>query len=143
MSGVPLHNYLVVGAILFALGLIGFLARRNLIIMFLCAEMMLQGVAINLVAFARYRGNLHGQTFVLFILLVAACEAAIALALILMLYRQRKSLDVSVWQDLREPDQEATEDEEPLPVPDRPEPSPHLTPAGVEPEKRHETPSHV
>jgi len=143
MSGLPLHNYLVVGAILFALGMIGFLARRNLIIMFLSAEMMLQGVSINLVAFARYRGNLHGQTFVLFILLVAACEAAIALALILMLYKKSKSLDVSVWQELREPDQERTEDTEPLPVPERPAVFPHLTPAGREPEPRQETTSHV
>ena len=86
---IPLHNYLVVGAVLFALGMIGFLARRNLIVMFLCAEMMLQGVAINLVAFARYRGNLQGQAFTLFILTVAACEAAIALALILMLFRRK------------------------------------------------------
>ena len=54
--------------------------------MFLCAEMMLQGVAVNLVAFARYRGNLEGQAFTLFVITVAACEAAIALALILMLY---------------------------------------------------------
>ena len=54
-----LHHYLVVGAILFVLGMIGFLTRRNLIIMFLSAEMMLQGVALNLVAFARYRGNLQ------------------------------------------------------------------------------------
>src|ERR1700720_474661 len=100
-----LQNYLVVGAILFGLGMIGFLARRNFIIMFLSAEMMLQGVAINLVAFGRYRGNLQGQGFVLFILTVAACEAAIALALILMLYRSRQSLDVSLWQDLREEDQ--------------------------------------
>src|SRR5437868_9693123 len=102
MISVPIHHYLVVGAVLFALGMIGFLARRNFILMFLCAEMMLQGVAINLVAFGRYRGNLQGQGFVLFLLTVAACEAAIALALVLMLYRSRKSLDVSVWQDLRE-----------------------------------------
>lgn len=73
-----LHNYLVVGAILFALGMIGFLARRNLIIMFLSAEMMLQGVALNLVAFARYWGNLRGQAFTLFIITVAACEAGLA-----------------------------------------------------------------
>src|SRR5436190_3105920 len=112
---ITLHHYLVVGAILFVLGMIGFLARRNLIIMFLCAEMMLQGVAINFVAFARYRGNLQGQAFVLFILTVAACEAAIALALILMLYRRKKSLDVSLWQEMREPGWEPTEDEEPLP----------------------------
>src|SRR5262249_39932877 len=83
MNPVPmLPAYLTVGAILFVLGMVGFLARRNLIIMFLCVEMMLQGVALNLVAFARYRGNLQGQAFTLFILTVAACEAAIALALI-------------------------------------------------------------
>lgn len=130
-----LHGYLVVGAILFALGVIGFLARRNLIIMFLSAEMMLQGVALNLVAFARFRGNLQGQAFVLFMLTVAACEAGIALALILMLYRGRHSLDVSLWQDLREPGMDATVDEEPLPPPEPEPPLPRLTPAGKEPEK--------
>jgi NADH-quinone oxidoreductase subunit K len=142
MSPITLHNYLIVGAVLFALGMIGFLTRRNLIIMFLSAEMMLQGVAINLTAFARQRGNLQGQAFVLFILAVAACEAAIALALILMLYRRRKSLDVSIWQELREPDQEPIVDEEPLPVPPPAEPLPHLTPAGKEPVQPKE-PSHV
>ena len=137
-----LYHYLAVGAVLFVLGMIGFLARRNLIIMFLCAEMMLQGVAINLVAFARFRGNLQGQAFVLFILTVAACEAAVALALILMLYKTRNTLDVSVWQDLREPELEATEEEEPLPAREKEEPLPHLAPAGPEPEHRQET-SHV
>jgi NADH-quinone oxidoreductase subunit K len=140
---IPLHHFLVVGAILFCLGLVGFLARRNLIIMFLCSEMMLQGVAINLVAFARYRGNLQGQSFVLFIVTVAACEAAIALALILMLFKRRGSLDVSLWQDLREAGQEPATDEEPLP-PEPPEPpDPHLTPAGEEPEHTREETTHV
>ena len=140
----PIHNYLVVGAILFALGLIGFLARRNLIVMFLSAEMMLQGVALNFVAFARYRGNLQGQAFTLFVITVAACEAAVALALILMLYRSRRSLDVSLWQELREPGQEPTREEEevPLPPPPREEPLPHLAPAGPEPEHSPEG-SHV
>ncbi len=137
-----LQNYLVVGAVLFGLGMIGFLARRNFIIMFLSAEMMLQGISINLVAFARYRGNLQGQAFVLFILTVAACEAAIALALILMLYRTRRTLDVSVWQELREPGQEPTVDEEPLPPLPAEPPLPHLTPAGVEPQHPQEA-SHV
>ena len=142
MNPLPLHHFLAVGAILFALGAIGFLARRNLIVMFLCAEMMLQGVAVNLVAFARYRGNLQGQSFTLFIITVAACEAGIALALILMLFRSRGSLDVSVWQDLREPDQPPTTDEEPLePLPPG-EPLPHLTPSGLEPEHEDEK-SHV
>ena len=142
MNPIPLHHFLAVGAILFCLGAIGFLARRNLIVMFLCAEMMLQGVALNLVAFARYRGNLQGQAFVLFILTVAACEAAIALALILMLYRRRGSLDVSLWQELREAGQDAAVDDEPLPAPPRPEAYPTLTPAGPEPMHKEET-SHV
>ena len=138
MSPLTLEGYLVVGALLFALGMIGFLARRNLIVMFLSAEMMLQGVALNLVAFARYHGNLQGQAFVLFLITVAACEAAVALALILMLYRNRHSLDVSLWQDLREPGQEPTVDEEPLPAEPVEEPLPRLTPAGVEPPQREE-----
>jgi len=142
MNAVPIHHFLIVGAALFALGLIGFLARRNLIILFLCAEMMLQGVAINLAAFARYRGNLEGQAFVLFVITVAACEAALALALILMLFRTRSTLDVSVWQDLRESSEEPATDEEPLPTPKPPEPSPTLTPAGLEPPQRPEK-SHV
>lgn len=133
MSPISLHNYLIVGAILFVLGLIGFLARRNMILMFLSAEMMLQGVALNLVAFARFRGNLQGQSFTLFIITVAACEAAIALALILMLYRTRQTLDVSVWQDLRESDQEPILDEEEPPQKPQEEPLPRLTPAGLEP----------
>jgi NADH-quinone oxidoreductase subunit K len=141
MTSMSLPNYLVVGAILFGLGLVGFLTRRNLIIMFLCAEMMLQGVAVNLVAFARHRGNLQGQSFALFIITVAACEAAIALALILVLYRSKGSLDVSLWQELREPDQEPTIDEEPLPAEETPEPLPRLTPAGVEPPHEKETSS--
>ena len=114
-----LQNYLVVGAILFVLGMLGFLARRNLIVMFLSAEMMLQGVALNLVAFAYYHANMQGQSFTLFILTVAACEAGIALALILVLYRSKRSLDVSLWQELREPGQEPTRDEEPLERPHR------------------------
>ena len=142
MSDLSLHHYLVVGAVLFALGMIGFLARRNLIVMFLCAEMMLQGVALNLCAFARYRGNLQGQSFVLFILTVAACEAGIALALILTLYRSRHSLDVSLWQDLREANLDATTDDEPLAAEPEAPPDPKLTPAGREPAHREET-SHV
>lgn len=138
MSNLTLHHYLVVGAVLFVLGAIGFLTRRNLILLFLSAEMMLQGVTINLVAFARYRGNLQGQAFTLFIITVAACEAAIALAMILMVYRRRDSLDVSLWQDLREPGLEATVDEEPLPpAPEEPAP-PKLTPAGIEPQREEE-----
>jgi NADH-quinone oxidoreductase subunit K len=142
MTPVTLENYLIVGAILFVLGMIGFLCRRNMILMFLSAEMMLQGVAINLVSFAHYRGNLQGQVFVLFMLTVAACEAAIALALILHLYRSRKTLDVSVWQDLREADLPEQVDEDPLPLPPPEQPLPRLPKAGPEPVRQREG-SHV
>src|SRR5947209_19220053 len=98
-----LMNYLLVGAALMALGLLGFLPRRNLIVMFLSAEMMLQGTALSLVAFGRYHGNWTGQVFTIVILTVAACEASIALALVVILYNRRSSFDVTLWQDIREP----------------------------------------
>jgi NADH-quinone oxidoreductase subunit K len=94
--------------------------------------MMLQGVAINFVAFARFHGNLQGQVFVLFILAVAACEAGVALALFLSLYRRRRSLDVSDWQELRELGVPPTVDEDPLEVV-KEEPLPALPPAGARP----------
>lgn len=127
-----LWHFLAVGAAVFGVGLVGFLTRRNLITMFLCAELMLQGVAINLVAFARYHGNLQGQVFVMFILAVAACEAGVALALFLNLYRKRRSLDSSDWQELRELGVPPSTDTEPLPKPVV-EPDPVLTPAGARP----------
>ena len=82
------------GAVLFGLGLIGFLSRRNMIVMFLSAEMMLQGVSLSLVAWARYHNDAGGQVLVIFIIAVAACEAAIALALVLMLF-ERKAISTS------------------------------------------------
>jgi NADH-quinone oxidoreductase subunit K len=139
---VALHNYLVIGAVLFALGMIGFLARRNLITMFLCAEMMLQGVALNLVAFARYLGSLQGQVFVLFLITVAACEAGLALVLFLALYRARHSLDVSLWQELRERGLERAVDELPLSPPPQELALPRLPATGHEPVHPEES-SHV
>lgn len=135
---IELPHYLTVGAILFALGLIGLLTRRNLIVMFLCAEMMLQGVALNFVAFGRAHGNLHGQSFTLAIISVAACEAGIALALFLVLYRRKHSLDSSVWQGLREAGLPENVDSEPLTAEPKEEPLPHLPPAGVRPAREEE-----
>src|SRR6476646_7240451 len=129
-----LANYLIVGAALMAIGMVGFLARRNLIVMFLSAEMMLQGVALTLVGFGRFHGNWTGQVFTIVILTVAACEASIALALILVLYNRRSSLDVTLWQDIREPGRPPTlvsvEEVEAEPGP---ESYPHLPPSGIEP----------
>ncbi len=93
---------LFVGAALFGLGMLGFLTRRNLILMFLSLEMMLAGVSLNFIVFGNLHGDLGGQVFVLFILTVAACEAALALSLIVALFRSRRTLDINVWQSLRE-----------------------------------------
>ena len=139
---IPVSQYLIVGATLFALGLIGFLTRRNLITLFLCAEMMLQGVTLNLVSFSRHHGNLHGQVFTLFVVTIAACEAGLALALILMLYRSRRSLDISLWQDLREAGLEPTVDVEQLPGSPPETPLPRLPVVGIVPERSSEG-SHV
>ena len=130
---ITLWHYLAVAAVLFGIGLVGFLTRRNLITMFLCAEMMLQGVAINFVAFARYHGNLHGQVFVLFIVAVAACEAGVALAMFLVLYRRNRSLDSSDWQLLRERGVPPAVDADPLLITEMPAADKPLQPAGVRP----------
>jgi NADH-quinone oxidoreductase subunit K len=129
-----LVNYLVVGGVLFAIGMAGFVVRRNLIIMFLCAEMMLQGVSISLVAWGRFHDDWGGQMLVLFIIAVAAAETGIALALILMLFQRSHTLDASFWKDLREEGQPPFIDRE-LPEA-RVDNSvwPKLTPAGIEPE---------
>ena len=103
-------NYLIVGAILFALGMIGFLVRRNLIVMFLSAEMMLLGVGLNLVAFDKLHSGLDGQILTIFIITVAACEAAVAMALVVTLFRSRPTLDPAAWQELREPDMPSQEE---------------------------------
>jgi NADH-quinone oxidoreductase subunit K len=130
-----LQSFLSIGAVLFGVGLIGFLSRRNMIVMFLSAEMMLQGVSLSLVAWGRYHHDLGGQMLVIFIIAVAACEAAIALALVLMLFERKGHLDIAMWEELREANQPPFE-EEPLPPEsgDEPQHWPHLTKAGVLPE---------
>jgi NADH-quinone oxidoreductase subunit K len=94
------HVHLFMGALIFGFGLLGFLTRRNLILMFLSLELMLMGVSLNFITFGNQHQDLGGQTFVILILAVAACEAAIALSLIVTLYRSRGSLDVNLWQSL-------------------------------------------
>lgn len=95
-------SQLIFGGGLFCLGLMGFLTRRSLILMFLSLEMMLAGVSVNLVAFSRHHGNFQGQVLVIMVLMVAACEAAIALALIVSLYRRKATLDITAWDELTE-----------------------------------------
>jgi NADH-quinone oxidoreductase subunit K len=128
-----LQNYLLVGTILFAIGLTGFLVRRNVIVMFLCVELMLQGVSLSLIAWSRYFNDWDGQMLVIFIIAVAACEAGIALGLVLMLCRKSGSLDILNWQASREEGLRPYRDRE---VPEETaaeETFPTLTPAGIEP----------
>ena len=103
MTQLALQHYLAVGAIMFTIGLIGFMTRRNLIVIFLCTELMFQGVAINLIAFNRYHGahEYAGQAFVIFVLVIAAAEASLALGLVVLLFRQRQTLDADAWRDLK------------------------------------------
>ena len=101
MDELALQHYLAVGAIMFGIGLIGFMTRRNLIVMFLCTELMFQGVAINLIAFGRFVGNMGGQAFVIFVLVIAAAEASLALGLVVLLFRTRNTLDADAWRELR------------------------------------------
>jgi len=129
-----INGYLAVSAILFVLGGIGFLTRRNLILVILSAELMLHGVSLTLTTFSKLHGNNEGQVFTIFILTVAACEAGLALSLILALYQKARSLDIDLWSVFREPDLPSpiSPDElKPDAVDNSYENLPKLTPAGL------------
>lgn len=89
-----LNGYLIVSAILFAIGTIGVLTRKNAIVIFMCIELMLNAVNLTFVTFSRHFGNLDGQVFVLFVMTVAAAEAAVGLALMIAFYNNKESIDV-------------------------------------------------
>lgn len=91
---VPLSHYLAVSVILFGLGVAGFVFRRNVITVFMCIELMLNAANLAFVAFSRYRGNLDGQLFAFFVIVVAAAEAAVGLAVIIALNRNRDTLSI-------------------------------------------------
>ena len=99
---VTLGHYLSVGAILFALSVIGiFLNRKNLIVLLMCIELMLLAVNLNFIAFSYYLGDMAGQVFVFFILTVAAAESAIGLAILVVLFRNRSSINVDELDALK------------------------------------------
>ncbi|WP_243374322.1 NADH-quinone oxidoreductase subunit NuoK [Geotalea sp. SG265] len=89
-----LNNYLIISAILFSIGTIGVLVRRNAIVIFMCVEMMLNAVNLTFIAFSKYLGNIDGQIFVFFVMTVAAAEAAVGLALMIAFFKNRESIDV-------------------------------------------------
>jgi NADH-quinone oxidoreductase subunit K len=92
---IPLSHYLILGAILFALSAVGiFLNRKNLVILLMAIELNLLAVNMNFIAFSRYLGDAAGQVFVFFILTVAAAESAIGLAILIVLFRNRRTINV-------------------------------------------------
>jgi NADH-quinone oxidoreductase subunit K len=91
---VPLSHILTLSVILFTLGAAGFVFRRNIITIFMCIELMLNAVNLAFIGFSRHLGNLDGQIFVFFVIVVAAAEAAVGLAIIIALYRNRQSLNI-------------------------------------------------
>ena len=102
MGGVTLAHYLTLGGVLFELSVVGiFLNRRNLIVLLMAIELMLLAVNLNFVAFSHYLGDMAGQVFVFFILTVAAAESAIGLAILVVLFRNRSSIDVGELDALK------------------------------------------
>ena len=92
---VPISYYLLLSAILFAIGVAGVLTRRNVIVIFMCIELMLNSVNLTFVAFARQLGQGEGQVFVFFVMALAAAEVAVGLAIIIALFRNRQTVDVA------------------------------------------------
>ncbi len=90
---IGLEHFLILSAVLFAIGLYGVLAKRNVVVILMSIEIMLSAVNIAMVAFSRYGQFITGQVFVIFIMVVAAAEAAVGLALIIAIYRRRKTVD--------------------------------------------------
>lgn len=98
---VPLAHILALSAILFGLGAAGFILRRNIITIFMCIELMLNAVNLAFIGFSRFLGSLDGQVFVFFVMVVAAAEAAVGLAIIIAVYRNRGSLSIEDLDSLK------------------------------------------
>jgi NADH:ubiquinone oxidoreductase subunit K len=98
---VPLHWYLMLSAAVFTIGVFGFLTRRNIIIMFMSIELMLNAVNISLVSFSHYLQDMRGEVLVFFIITVAAAEAAIGLAIIIALFRNKTTANVDEMNEMK------------------------------------------
>ena len=99
---IPLSHFLIVGAILFAISVAGiFINRKNMIILLMCIELMLLAVNLNFIAFSHYLGDMAGQVFVFFILTVAAAEAAIGLAILITVFRNRHTINVQELDQMK------------------------------------------
>ncbi len=99
---IPLSHFLIVSALLFSISVAGiFLNRKNMIILLMCIELMLLAVNLNFIAFSHYLGDMAGQVFVFFILTVAAAEAAIGLAILVTVFRNRKTINVEELDQMK------------------------------------------
>lgn len=99
---IPLSHFLILGAVLFSISIAGiFLNRKNMIILLMCIELMLLAVNLNFIAFSHYLGDMAGQVFVFFILTVAAAEAAIGLAILVVIFRNRRTINVQELDQLK------------------------------------------
>lgn len=101
VQSIPLNYFIMLSSVLFCLGVLGVLLRKNAIVILGCVELMLNSVNLLLAAFSAYKGNGDGQLLVFFIMVVAAAEVAVGLAIIAMLYRNTRSVDVSIFNKLR------------------------------------------
>ena len=101
LPNITIQHYLWLSTTLFALGVFGVLLRRNAILMFMCIELMLNAVNIALVAFSKVHGDTYGQVFVFFIMVVAAAEVAVGLAILMMLYRNLHTTDTDALNNLK------------------------------------------
>jgi NADH-quinone oxidoreductase subunit K len=101
VHGVPLNYYIWLSTVLFVIGVLGVLYRRNAIIIFMCIELMLNAVNLLLVAFSAYHGDGSGQVFVFFIMAVAAAEVAVGLAILIVIYHNSRTTDVNVLNKLK------------------------------------------
>jgi len=101
IQSVPLNHYILLSTIIFSIGVMGVLIRRNAIVIFMSVELMLNAVNLLLTAFSVYRGDASGQVFVFFIMALAAAEVAVGLAIIVMIYRNTNSVDINVLNRLK------------------------------------------
>ena len=101
IQNIPLDWYIILSSFLFCLGVLGVLVRNNAISILGCVELMLNSVNLLLAAFSAYKGDGHGQILVFFIMVVAAAEVAVGLAIITMMYRNTKNVDVSIFNKLK------------------------------------------
>lgn len=98
---ISVYHYMILSAILFAIGTFGVLTRKNMIVIFMCIELMLNSVNLTFIALSRHLGNMDGQIFVFFVMTVAAAEAAVGLALIIAFFRNKESVEVDNFNLLK------------------------------------------